>query len=217
MLRDMAARQWANFKEKSRPKAAPQGGMLRKLSGSMGKFTSASRRALTVKRTASVSDAMSWLRLECESARENIANEMSDKSFQHGRKISAAKADWQEIALGLTMPGGLFGPSKPDKFVRWMLDSSEGPARTRRLMVPNTKFYDSYPPVSSCGLPGKHKKPSSFFSEEFYRVKNPNLELRRISSESSESAAEINEEFKRESVVIESIAAKLKKVPRVLS
>jgi len=76
------------------------------------------------------------------------------------------------------MPGGLFGPSKPYKFVRWMLDSSEGPARTRRLMVPNTKFYDSYPPVSSCGLPGKHKKPSSFFSEEFYRVKNPNVEHR---------------------------------------
>jgi hypothetical protein len=43
------------------------------------------------------------------------------------------------------------------------------------------------------------------------------LELRRISSESSGESAEINEEFKRESVVIESIAAKLKKVPRVLS
>jgi hypothetical protein len=43
------------------------------------------------------------------------------------------------------------------------------------------------------------------------------LSLRRISSESSGESAEINEEYQRESVEIKSIAAKLEKVPRVLS
>ena len=49
LLREMGGKSWKSFYEKLKPKAAPSGGMLRKMSGSLNKLTSASRRALQVK------------------------------------------------------------------------------------------------------------------------------------------------------------------------
>ena len=99
LLRDMAHKQWVLFYERIKPKQAQSGGMLRKMSGSLGKLTSASRRALQVKRTASVSDAMSWLRIESDGLREQIVNEITDKNHYDKRLLQEAALDWKEMHL----------------------------------------------------------------------------------------------------------------------
>jgi hypothetical protein len=96
----------------------PITGMLRKMSGSFGKFTSASRRALQVKRTASVSDAMSWLRIESDIVRENTVNEITEKMHYDKRMLQEAGADWLEMYRCMTSPGGIFGKTGEDEYVR---------------------------------------------------------------------------------------------------
>ena len=175
LLREMAQKQWNIFYEKIKPKQTPSGGMLRKMSGSLGKLTSASRRALQVKRTASVTDAMSWLRIEADTVREYIVNEITDKNHYDKRCLQEAHADWLELHRSLTSPGGLFGPDGQDEYVRWMLDTSEGPARTRRRMIKNYEFYDKYPAAYFNELGGKHRSPTSGFSNDLYRAHHPEM------------------------------------------
>ena len=164
-----------------------------------------------MKRTASVSDAMSWLRIEADLLRETIVNEITDKNHYDKRRHQEAQADWIEISRGLTCPGGLFGPNGTDMFVRWMLDTSEGPARTRRRLVKNFDFYGKYPASYFNELGGKHRSPCSAFSDELYRANNPevtnstevNLDLEQASESGSDEGISLEEND------IESIARKL--------
>ena len=156
-----------------KPKTNATGGIMRNITGSFGKFTSSTRRALQVKRTASVTDAMSWLRTELDFLNESVAQDMKDTRNYDHQLLEDTRNEWTSIKDGLTTPGGLFGSDSPDQFVRWMLDTSEGPARTRRRMIKNSNFYSKYTPSYSDN--GKHRNPKSAFSDELHRLKNPEL------------------------------------------
>ena len=92
--------------------------------------------------------------------------------------------EWKQIEELLLNPGGLFGADHPDPFVRWQLDTSEGPARIRGRMVRHLDFYKKYKstnPISAAA--GKHRAPRSSFVEELEKARNPNL-LRNTRSSS---------------------------------
>ena len=173
LLRELTKKSWASFIENMKPKANATGGIMRNITGSFGKFTSSTRRALQVKRTASVTDAMSWLRTELDFLNESVAQDMKDTRNYDHQVQEDTRNEWTTIKDGLTTPGGLFGSDSPDQFVRWMLDTSEGPARTRRRMIKNSNFYSKYTPSYSDN--GKHRNPKSAFSDELHRLKNPEL------------------------------------------
>ena len=56
-----------------------------------------------------------------------------------------------------------------------MLDTSEGPARTRRRMIQNHEFYEKYPSAYNLSTPGKSRSPTSAYSDSLYRAQNPEM------------------------------------------
>ena len=56
-----------------------------------------------------------------------------------------------------------------------MLDTSEGPARTRRRMIKNHEFYEKYPATYSHDVGGKSRAPTSSYSDELFRAQHPEL------------------------------------------
>ena len=212
LLRDLAKKQWSSFIETLRPtnhQDSTTSGIIRKVSGSFGKFTSASRRALQVKRTASVSDAMSWLRGELSAINESVRLEWKESvAFEEQATIDIAN-EWKRIFDLMINPGGLFGMDHPDPFVRWQLDTAEGPARTRRRMVRHGDFYYKYKTTNPIAA-GKHRAPRSSFVEELDKARNPGLRSARSSSVISDEAFVSSEDEIQVEADIEQIAAKLK-------
>ena len=83
-----------------------------------------------MKRTASVSDAMNWLRSELSAINETVRLEWAETAAFEEQAAIDISNEWSRIFDLITAPGGLFGMDHPDHFVRWQLDTAEGPART---------------------------------------------------------------------------------------
>ena len=214
LLRDIARKQWLLFIEMLKPSTTSDSttsGIIRKVSGSFGKFTSASRRALQVKRTASVSDAMSWLRTELSAINETVRLEWNETRAYEEQASLDIMNEWKQIEELLLNPGGLFGADHPDPFVRWQLDTAEGPARTRRRMVRHLDFYKKYKSTNPIAAAGKNRAPRSNFVEELEKARNPNqMRSSRSSSLLSDETFCENHDELGQVEGIEAIAATLK-------
>lgn len=61
--------------------------------------------------------------------------------------------EWQQTEIELTRERGLWGPTLPPPFSKWMLDMTEGPCRMRKKMMRNDMFYIHYPYRPELELP----------------------------------------------------------------
>uniref|UniRef100_A0A5S6QX43 WD repeat and FYVE domain-containing protein 3 n=1 Tax=Trichuris muris TaxID=70415 RepID=A0A5S6QX43_TRIMR len=53
--------------------------------------------------------------------------------------------EWAQLKQDLTRQRGLWGPRHPSRLDKYMLDSTEGPCRMRKKLIPNTMFFVYYP------------------------------------------------------------------------
>ena len=129
---------------------------------------------------------MSWLRSELSAINETVRLEWAETvAFEEQATIDISN-EWSRIFDLITAPGGLFGMDHPDHFVRWQLDTAEGPARTRRRMVRHKDFYQKYKTTNPLAA-GKHRAPRSSFVEELDKARNPELKARSNSVLSDEA------------------------------
>ncbi|XP_053612398.1 WD repeat and FYVE domain-containing protein 3 isoform X1 [Plodia interpunctella] len=84
------------------------------------------------------------------------------------------QAEWAGAWRELTRERALWGPPTPNPLDKWLLDSTEGPCRMRKMLRRNHLFYLHYPYRPDLENPDnkqlKYKVAQSLDSKEYYRV-----------------------------------------------
>ncbi|VDO22519.1 unnamed protein product [Haemonchus placei] len=63
----------------------------------------------------------------------------------HAHSKKWALHEWHQLEAELTRERGIWGPEKASVLDKYKLDTTEGPSRTRRKMIPNRFFYHAFP------------------------------------------------------------------------
>eukprot|EP00047_Mylnosiga_fluctuans_P023839 m.147022 g.147022 ORF g.147022 m.147022 type:complete len:3132 (+) comp9701_c0_seq1:40-9435(+) len=82
-------------------------------------------------------------RLQHAASKERLR--LSRRKHQLADTAKYVTSEWNLLQADLHHERGLWGLELPGRLKKWMLDSIEGPARTRRRLKANPTFYDDYP------------------------------------------------------------------------
>ena len=86
-----------------------------------------------------------WLRVHISLVRELVRAQAVRYHEWHAHVRKWSLHEWHQLEAELTRERGIWGPEKASKLDKYKLDTTEGPSRVRRKMIPNREFYYNYP------------------------------------------------------------------------
>ncbi|PIO53974.1 hypothetical protein TELCIR_24673, partial [Teladorsagia circumcincta] len=86
-----------------------------------------------------------WLRVHVSLVKELVVAQATRYHEWHAHAKKWALHEWHQLEAELTRERGIWGPEKASVLDKYKLDTTEGPSRTRRKMIPNRFFYHAFP------------------------------------------------------------------------
>ncbi|ETN78724.1 hypothetical protein NECAME_10189 [Necator americanus] len=86
-----------------------------------------------------------WLRVHVSLVKELVAAQATRYHEWHAHAKKWSLHEWHQLEAELTRERGIWGPEKASVLDKYKLDTTEGPSRTRRKMIPNRFFYHTFP------------------------------------------------------------------------
>lgn len=85
------------------------------------------------------------MRVHISLLKELLRNQCTRYHEWHAHVRKWCMQDWQNTEAELTRERGLWGPEQCSTLDKFELDTTEGPLRIRKKLIPNPKFYHKYP------------------------------------------------------------------------
>uniref|UniRef100_A0A915IK38 WD repeat and FYVE domain-containing protein 3 n=1 Tax=Romanomermis culicivorax TaxID=13658 RepID=A0A915IK38_ROMCU len=143
------------------------GGLQRLANRKTGKPTSIAKNMPVAAQTLEL-----WMKVHISLIRELVELMYTQYLQWHEHTEKWCLGEWRNLEQELTRERGLWGPFNSTKLSKWQLDSTEGPSRMRKKLIPNLSFYVNYPYRPSLDLPENKnlrcKVAISHDSKEFY-------------------------------------------------
>ncbi|KIH63773.1 Beige/BEACH domain protein [Ancylostoma duodenale] len=86
-----------------------------------------------------------WLRVHVSLVKELVVAQATRYHEWHAHAKKWSLHEWHQLEAELTRERGIWGPEKASVLDKYKLDTTEGPSRTRRKMIPNRFFYHTFP------------------------------------------------------------------------
>lgn len=86
-----------------------------------------------------------WIRVHISLLKELLRNQCMRYHEWHAHVRKWCMQEWHNTEAVLTRERGLWGPEECSMLDKFELDTTEGPLRIRKKMIPNPKFYQRYP------------------------------------------------------------------------
>ncbi|VDM68711.1 unnamed protein product [Strongylus vulgaris] len=86
-----------------------------------------------------------WLRVHVSLVKELVVAQATRYHEWHAHAKKWSLHEWHQLEAELTRERGIWGPEKASILDKYKLDTTEGPSRTRRKMIPNRFFYHTFP------------------------------------------------------------------------
>lgn len=86
-----------------------------------------------------------WLRVHISLVKELLVAQSTRYHEWHTHARKWSLHEWHQLEAELTRERGIWGPEKASVLDKYKLDTTEGPSRSRRKMIPNRLFYHVFP------------------------------------------------------------------------
>lgn len=87
-----------------------------------------------------------WMRVHVSLVRELVRARCQRQHEWHAHVRKWSMKEWQEnVEAELIRERGLWGPERGSRLDKFELDTTEGPLRVRKKLVPDVDFYRRYP------------------------------------------------------------------------
>uniref|UniRef100_A0A0M3IYN0 Beige/beach protein-related (inferred by orthology to a S. mansoni protein) n=1 Tax=Anisakis simplex TaxID=6269 RepID=A0A0M3IYN0_ANISI len=104
-----------------------------------------------------------WIRVHTSLIRELVRAQCVRYHEWHSHVQKWCLQEWHALEAELTRERGLWGPQIGSSLDKFALDTTEGPCRIRRKLIPNPTFYHQYPYRPHLDLPESVSFTSSLF------------------------------------------------------
>ncbi len=94
-----------------------------------------------------------WMRVHVSLIKELVDLQATQYVQWHEHVEKWCLNQWHSVEQELTRERGLWGPYRGSSLDKWTLDSTEGPCRMRKKLIPNPSFYLHYPYRPNLELP----------------------------------------------------------------